>query len=189
MARAVESGDSFIQAQSIARLGSRSLPDSNFLKGFDEAILPFARGEATRFLSPSKTLEYMAAHKPIVSVPLPDVVALYGEVVRFASDSDAFVATVEAALGEGTREREARIVREAALLGRYAWDRLAGEMAALIADRRDADAPSRWAMRSLAVASGYSAALVVARPVGGVALFDAPDPLTAASFHAPHASA
>ena len=135
MARAVESGDSFIQAQSIARLGSRSLPDSNFLKGFDEAILPFARGEATRFLSPSKTLEYMAAHKPIVSVPLPDVVALYGEVVRFASDSDAFVATVEAALGEGTREREARIVREAALLGRYAWDRLAGEMAALIADR------------------------------------------------------
>ncbi len=123
-------------APNIHYLGPRAYHDlPAFLKGFDVAILPFARGEATRFLSPTKTLEYMAAHKPIVSVPLPDVVSLYGEVVRFASDSDAFVAAVEAALGEGTREREARIVREAALLGRYAWDRLAGEMAALIADR------------------------------------------------------
>jgi UDP-galactopyranose mutase len=124
------------RAPNIHYLGPRDYRDlPAFLKGFDVAILPFARSAATRFLSPTKTLEYMAAHKPIVSVGLPDVVALYGEVVRVADGSAAFVAAIEAALGEGPRERAARIDRERIVLGRYAWDRLAEEMAALIADR------------------------------------------------------
>lgn len=64
-----------------------------------------------------------------------------------------------------------------------------GEPPALIADRTDSQAHSRWTMVSLAVSASYSAALAVARPVGTIVLFDAPAPLTAASLHAPHASA
>jgi 4'-phosphopantetheinyl transferase len=51
-----------------------------------------------------------------------------------------------------------------------------GEPAALIADRNDPDAPSNWSMVSLAAGAGYSAALVAATPVAGIALFDAPVP-------------
>ena len=51
-----------------------------------------------------------------------------------------------------------------------------GEPAALIADRKDADAPLRWTMVTLAAGAGYSAALVVAAPASEIALFDAPAP-------------
>src|SRR5262249_49419457 len=44
-----------------------------YLSGWDVAILPFARNQATRFISPTKTLEYMAAEKMIVSTPITDV--------------------------------------------------------------------------------------------------------------------
>ncbi|MCK7500829.1 MAG: hypothetical protein MZW92_69600 [Comamonadaceae bacterium] len=49
--------------------------------GWDVAIMPFAINDATRFISPTKTLEYMAADKPIVSTPVRDVVAPYGGIV------------------------------------------------------------------------------------------------------------
>ena len=42
-------------------------------------MLPFARNEATRFISPTKTPEYLAAGKPVVSTSIRDVVRPYGE--------------------------------------------------------------------------------------------------------------
>ena len=48
----------------------------NFLKGFDVCLMPFAMNEATRFISPTKTLEYMAAGKPVVSTAVRDVSVL-----------------------------------------------------------------------------------------------------------------
>jgi 4'-phosphopantetheinyl transferase len=62
------------------------------------------------------------------------------------------------------------------------------EPAALVADHQDRDASERWAMVSIDAAAGYSAALVVARPVGDITVFDAPTSLASASFHAPQAS-
>lgn len=106
-----------------------------FLKAFDVAMMPFARNESTQFISPTKTLEYMAAHKPIVSTPITDVIDLYGAVVRIASTAEAFVAEVEAALGEDAQTRTDRLQRAEALLGLYAWDRIAAEMQALIDER------------------------------------------------------
>jgi len=106
-----------------------------YLKAFDVAMMPFARNEATQFISPTKTLEYMAAHKPIVSTPITDVIGLYGSVVRIAHTAEEFVAQVEAALHEPERERANRIEREHDLLGAYTWDRIASEMQALIDDR------------------------------------------------------
>jgi glycosyltransferase involved in cell wall biosynthesis len=114
-------------------LGKQSYQDlPAFLKGFDVAMLPFAINEATRFISPTKTLEYMAAHRPIVSTPVPDVIGLYGEVVRVADSPEAFVAAADAALAEEPAARERRASKERELLRRYAWDAIAAEMAALI---------------------------------------------------------
>ncbi len=82
-------------------LGQRDYQDlPAYLKAFDVAMLPFARNAATRSISPTKTLEYMAAHTPIVSTPIPDVLALYGAVVRVAADPERFVAAAQAALDE-----------------------------------------------------------------------------------------
>lgn len=106
-----------------------------FLKAFDVAMMPFALNESTRFISPTKTLEYMAAHKPIVSTPIPDVISLYGSVVRIAATPDAFVHEVQAALEEPPQQSQARLQTANELLERYSWDHIARDIQALIEDR------------------------------------------------------
>ena len=103
-----------------------------YLACFDVAILPFARNEATRFISPTKTLEYMAGGKPIVSTPIKDVVDLYGAVVAVADTPAAFVAAAERALAESSGERSRRLAAAEALLAEHAWDTIADGMWELI---------------------------------------------------------
>ncbi len=103
-----------------------------FLKGFDVCLMPFAMNEATRFISPTKTLEYMAAHKPIVSTPVPDVVANWGDVVYIADDPQAFIAQVERALAETPADQAARQAREEDFLARATWEHITAEMRRLI---------------------------------------------------------
>ncbi len=82
-------------------LGSKSYADlPAYLSGWDVAMLPFARNDATRFISPTKTPEYLAAGKPVVSTSIRDVVRPYGEqgLVQIADTPTAFVAAVEVAL-------------------------------------------------------------------------------------------
>ncbi len=100
-----------------------------YLAYFDVALIPFAINESTRFLSPTKTLEYMAAHKPIVSTPIPDVIELYGEVVRVAHSHQEFIGQVEDALNEFS---QARREREKELLATYSWDYITERMLKLI---------------------------------------------------------
>ncbi len=100
----------------------------HFLKGFDVCLMPFAINDATRYISPTKTLEYMAAHKPIVSTPIHDVAATWADVVAVADTPEAFGAAVERALGETPAERAARRPREQAHLRQYGWDHIAGQM-------------------------------------------------------------
>ena len=52
---------------------------AGYIAGWDVAMLPFARNDATRFISPTKTPEYLAAGKPVVSTSIRDVVRPYGE--------------------------------------------------------------------------------------------------------------
>lgn len=103
-----------------------------FLKGFDVCMMPFARNESTRFISPTKTLEYMAAHKPVVSTPITDVAGPYGHIVRLAGTAEEFVAAVDAALAEDRATRAARVAAENKVLARQEWDRIAAEMEQLI---------------------------------------------------------
>jgi glycosyltransferase involved in cell wall biosynthesis len=103
-------------------LGPKQYEDlPEYIAGWDVALLPFARNEATRFISPTKTPEYMAAGLPVVSTSIRDVVRPYGQqgLVRIADDVPAFVAACEAALAEDASER----VRQAdAFLRQTSWD-------------------------------------------------------------------
>lgn len=94
-----------------------------YLGGWDVATMPFARNEATRFISPTKTPEYLAGGCPVVSTSITDVVRTYGhsEVVHIADDPATFIAAVEQALIQ--RQDPQRLLAEAdkALLG-MSWD-------------------------------------------------------------------
>lgn len=71
-----------------------------YLANWDVAILPFAKNDSTRFISPTKTPEYLAAGKPVVSTSIHDVVNPYGEkgLVQIADDVTAFAAAIRLAL-------------------------------------------------------------------------------------------
>jgi UDP-galactopyranose mutase len=92
-----------------------------YLSGWDVAILPFALNAATRFISPTKTPEYLAAGRPVVSTPIADVVEPYERLglVKIGRTSDGFVRAIEASLGgvdaanAGARD---------AFLARTSWD-------------------------------------------------------------------
>ena len=103
-----------------------------YLSGWDVALLPFARNEATKSISPTKTLEYMAAGKPIVSTPIADVADPYGNVVGLADTAEQFVAVCERALAESAGGRAARMNRYADVLAGTSWDATAAAMAGLI---------------------------------------------------------
>jgi UDP-galactopyranose mutase len=79
------------------------LPD--YVAGWDVCLLPFAHNAATRFISPTKTLEYMAAERPIVSTSVRDVAEPYGDVVLLGDDPASFVAACEAALAAPSAAR------------------------------------------------------------------------------------
>ncbi len=84
-------------------LGPKSYDDlPKYLAGWDVALLPFACNEATRFISPTKTPEYLAAGAPVVSTPIRDVIRPYGQegLVHIADTPDAFVQACEAAMAE-----------------------------------------------------------------------------------------
>jgi glycosyltransferase involved in cell wall biosynthesis len=117
--------------------------------GWDVAIMPFAINAATRFISPTKTLEYLAAGRPVVSTPIHDVVHPYGDdgIVRIA-DRDHFVGAVEQTLAESCAERSARRLAVEEILARTSWDDTWEAMKTLI----DPPAPSMTAHRDEALA-------------------------------------
>ena len=79
-----------------------------FVAGWDVCLLPFVVNAQTRYMSPTKVLEYMAAEKPIVSTPVVDVLESYSHVVHVGRHAQAFVGACERALEEGAAARERR---------------------------------------------------------------------------------
>ena len=113
-----------------------------YLAGWDVAILPFACNEATRFISPTKTPEYLAAGKPVVSTPIRDVVRPYGArgLVEIAATPSEFVSGVSASLrGDSERMRKAD-----ELLAKMSWDSTWREM------KRHLDASAQMRQRARA---------------------------------------
>jgi UDP-galactopyranose mutase len=82
-------------------LGGKAYADlPGYIAGWDVALMPFAKNDATRFISPTKTPEYLAAGKPVVSTSIKDVVHPYGVrgFVRIADTVSDFVSACEASM-------------------------------------------------------------------------------------------
>jgi len=106
------------------------------MAGFDVALMPFAMNEATRSISPTKTLEYLAAGLPVVSTRVPDVVTDFGELVDLQDDGAGFASACRRV------ERHCALSRAAKaepLLDWHHWDTIAERMEDLMARCQDAD--------------------------------------------------
>jgi glycosyltransferase involved in cell wall biosynthesis len=97
------------------------------LAGFDVALMPFALDESTHSISPTKTLEYLAAGLPVVSTRVPDVVAAFSDVVLLAGDASSFAVMCRRAL-----DGDARAHAVERLLALHDWDVIASRIEALI---------------------------------------------------------
>ena len=121
----------------VHRLGLKTYAElPSYLGGWDVGWMPFARNDATRYISPTKTPEYLAAGLPVVSTGIRDVIEPYGGrgLVAIADEVEATIHAVERALaGEGFD----RAAVDAFLRDR-SWDRTWAAMAAIVADLESA---------------------------------------------------
>jgi UDP-galactopyranose mutase len=130
----------------------------HYLAGWDVALLPFARNRSTRFISPTKTPEYLAAGKPVISTPIRDIVRPYGELdlVAIGRSVADFVTIAENLLAR--RQGGADwLERVDSFLGHLSWDRTAANMLALMQSALEAkqgeDPALRYARRRYASTS------------------------------------
>jgi len=128
--------DELPRAANIHYLGGKTYEQlPTYLSGWDVALMPFAMNESTQFISPTKTPEYLAGGKPVVSSPVRDVVRTYGHLqgVHIASDADGFVRCCEKAL-EQSREGGDWLAEADLLLSATSWDTTQARMYGLIAE-------------------------------------------------------
>ena len=97
-----------------------------YLQRFDVAMMPFALNDATRFISPTKTLEYMAAGRPIVSTAIRDVVREYAGTVAIVDSPTTFAAAIGRFLSTASAPDYHTI------LNNTSWDATAARMHALL---------------------------------------------------------
>jgi len=113
----------------LGQRGYEALP--SLVKGFDVCMMPFALSEATRYVNPTKTLEYMAAGKPIVSTAVPDVVRHFTPIVEVAHDHGAFVDAIAQAHAAPCPELIERGLDRAARAG---WEAVVAAMRGHVLD-------------------------------------------------------
>jgi UDP-galactopyranose mutase len=128
-----------------------------YIAGWDVALMPFAQNESTRFISPTKTPEYLAAGKPVVSTPIRDVVRPYGELglVRIAGTAAEFVAAAEAALQQQTDQSWLSEVD--AFLADMSWDETWSQMWQLIDNTVNEKSKAKIAAATEQVGAGIAA--------------------------------
>jgi glycosyltransferase involved in cell wall biosynthesis len=135
------------RAHNIHYMGQRTYDQlPQFLAGWDVCLLPFALNESTKFISPTKVLEYMAAELPSVSTPITDVKVPYGDVVAIADTPEKFIAACERMLAMTEVQQAALKDRMRAIVANTSWDKTAASMHHLI----QTTAPSNKAQRFIA---------------------------------------
>ena len=135
---------SFVMIGPVAKIGEEDLPREsnihylgmksyeklpNYLKAFDIAMMPFALSDATKYISPTKTLEYMAAGKPIISTAIKDVERDYSHCILIIATAEEFSRKIKEILQrkEGTYTKEYEDI-----LNKTSWDSTAKAMNDLI---------------------------------------------------------
>ncbi len=160
------------QAPNIHYLGPKSYEElPAYVAHWAAALMPFAINEATRFISPTKTPEYLAAGRPVVSTPIADVVRQYGQTsfVQIAATADAFAAATDRAL----RLPASWLGEADAMLQDMSWDRIWSRMLALLNAARPVPlrAPQLRSVRShydhLIVGAGFAGSVLAERLAAG----------------------
>ena len=133
----------FVMIGPVVKIDPASLPDlpnihylggkdykelPNYISGWDVAIIPFAMNESTKFISPTKTPEYLAGGKPVISTPIKDVVHPYGanKLVHIASSPNEFIECGEKELRKSNRKTWLHKVDN--FLAGNSWDRTWSQM-------------------------------------------------------------
>jgi glycosyltransferase involved in cell wall biosynthesis len=141
---------SFVMVGPVVKIGEDELPRAanihyvggktydqlpTYLSGWDVALMPFAMNESTQFISPTKTPEYLAGGKPVVSTPVRDVVRSYGhlEGVHIAHDAEGFVRCCDKALQQ-SREGGDWLAEADLVLSATSWETTQARMSGLIAE-------------------------------------------------------
>ena len=175
---------SIVMVGPLAKIGPQDLPKApnlhfmgqrhyselpRCLAAWDVALMPFAINEATRFISPTKTPEYLAAGLPVVSTPIVDVVATYGDVdaVQIAGTPDAFVAACEKALAMDLSSTLQAVEDK---LASMSWDDIHRRMSSLLdeAIRRGQATPAAPSIRRKGRGAPYDYLIVGAGFAGSV---------------------
>lgn len=115
--------DNLPQNKNIHYLGIRNyeqLPD--YVSGWDITLIPFAINESTKYISPTKTPEYLAAGKPVISTAIEDVVHPYGDekLVHIISSAEEFIDAATKELENTVKEKWMK--RTDAFLATNSWD-------------------------------------------------------------------
>jgi UDP-galactopyranose mutase len=117
------------QAPNLHYLGRKDYSElPAHLAGWDAALIPFALNTATKYISPTKVLEYMAADRIVVSTPITDVAEPYGDIVFIGDGPEEFVSACERALACSDLELATRRARARKVLARTSWDDTARRM-------------------------------------------------------------
>lgn len=126
------------RADNVHWLGSQDYDDlPALISGWDVCLMPYSLNEATQCISPSKTLEYMACGRPVVSTSIRDVVEAYGQVVRIADTPEGFIADCEMLMQRTPAECAQHARALADMVARSSWDATANAIAELMAQADD----------------------------------------------------
>ena len=118
------SADTLPRQPNIHYLGMKPYDElPTYISGWDIAMLPFAHNESTRYISPTKTPEYLAAGKPVISTPIIDVLRQYGRngLVNIAGTPEEFVRVASLELENTDREEWLEQVSD--MVAHNSWDK------------------------------------------------------------------
>jgi UDP-galactopyranose mutase len=142
----------------------RDLPA--YLKGWDVCLLPFALNASTRYISPTKVLEYMAGQKLIASTPITDVAEPYGSFVYIGHGPQDFIECCEQALQAPREERQRRLTEASNVLARTSWDRTVRTMEDLLDKAATSSPATSSPMTAMTPAAEPPVAIIGAGPTG-----------------------
>lgn len=120
------------KAKNIHWLGGRDykvLPD--YCRAFDVCMMPFAINDATKYINPTKALEYLATGKPVVSTPVADVTRQYSDTISIATTAEDFAGCIDRGLESPDRKM---IDKGIALAKENSWERTVANMREIIAE-------------------------------------------------------
>ncbi|MDT0644726.1 glycosyltransferase [Zunongwangia sp. F363] len=99
-----------------------------YLATFDIAMMPFALNDSTKFISPTKTLEYMAAGKPIISTAIKDIMRDYSNCIPIIASAEEFANAIKNILKD-PKDFSADYKE---ILSKTSWDSTAAQMEEII---------------------------------------------------------